>query len=276
MNVNDPEFYQASKFEPDNLEPPRGRGCFFYGCVFAGVGVLIMMTLCGVGGFFAYQAMDQVVTQYTGTEPVPLPKLEVSKEQQAALRDRVAAFRKALDAGEETPPLELSSDDVNALIEQNGDFKDKIYVTLEGDKIKGKVSLPLDKIGENIPIFGRLVMGRYLNGEAELKASLQNGEPIVHIEALSVNGKDLPEEMMAKLREENLAKDAKRNPKNAELVRQLESVEVKDGKVIIKARSKDKRAPAPDDAKASPKPSKEEAPPDNAPAKEADAKKEAA
>lgn len=268
MNVNDPEFYQASKFEPDNLEPPRGRGCFFYGCVFAGVGVLIMMTLCGVGGFFAYRAMDQVVTQYTGTEPVPLPKLEVSKEEQAALRDRVAAFRKALDAGGETPPLELSSDDVNTLIEQNTDFKDKIYVTLEGDKIKGKVSLPLDKIGENVPIFGRLVMGRYLNGEAELKASLQNGEPIVHIEALSVNGKDLPEEMMAKLREENLAKDAKRNPQNAEMVRQLESVEVKDGKVIIKARAKDKRAADADDAKASPKPS-EDGKSDDAPTKKA-------
>jgi hypothetical protein len=269
MNANDPEFYQASKFEPDNIEPPRGRGCFFYGCVFAGVGVVIMMTLCGVGGFFAYKAVDQVVAEYTGTEPVPLPKLEVTKEQQAELRDRVAAFRKALDSGEETPPLELSGDDVNALIEQNTDFKDKIYVTLEGDKIKGKVSLPLDKIGENVPIFGRLVMGRYLNGEAELKASLQNGEPIVHIETLEVNGKDLPEEMMKSLRIENLAKDAKRDPKNADMISKLESVEVKDGKVIIKARAKDKRAADADAHEASPKPSEDGKTPAAVPAKPA-------
>ena len=267
MNVNDPEFYQASKFEPAHIDAPRGRGCFFYGCVFAGVGMLIMISLCGVGGFFMYKSLQNVVVEYTGTEPRPLPKVEVTKEEQAELRERVAAFRKALEAGDDTPPLELSSDDVNALIEQNGDFKDKIYVKLDGDKIKGQVSLPLDEIGENIPIFGRLVIGRYLNGEAEFKASIKDGEPIVRIESIEANGKTLPEELMKSLRTENLAKDARRNPENAEMFDKIESLEVKDGKLIIKARSKEKPSAPPENG-AIPKPSAEAKPSSTEPPKE--------
>jgi len=259
MNANDPEFYQASKFDPVHIDQPRSRGCFFYGCVFAGVGMLLVMLLCGVGGFFAYRSMSDLVAQYTGTAPRPLPKVEIPPEKQAELKDRVNAFRKALDTGEETKPLVLSSDDVNTLIQENADFKERIYITLEGDKIKGQVSLPLDKIGENLPIFGRLLLGRYLNGEAELKVSLHDETPIVHIDSLEVNGQQMPEQMMTELRRENLAKNATRDRKNAEMISKLESVEVKDGKLIIKAHSKARRDSAKEDAEKS-KTSSEDAP----------------
>ena len=67
-------------------------------------------------------------------------------EQRQVLKDRVEAFRKAVEAGTPTEPLVLTSDDLNALIEENPDLKGKIYVKIEGDEVKGQVSIPLDKL----------------------------------------------------------------------------------------------------------------------------------
>jgi hypothetical protein len=43
---------------------------------------------------------------------------------------------------------------------------------------------------------------------------------------------------MANLRQQNLAKDATKDPDNAEMIRRFESIEIKDGKIIIKPRPK--------------------------------------
>ena len=101
---------------------------------------------------------------------------------------------------------------------------------MEGDKLKAQISLPLEmlKIG--------MLKGRYLNGEAELKASLSAGILVVTLESLEVNGKRPPEKFLAELRKQNLAKDAYDNPKNAEMIRRFESLEIKDGKIILKPR----------------------------------------
>jgi hypothetical protein len=80
--------------------------------------------------------------------------------------------------------------------------------------------------------------GRYLNGEADLKASFDNGILIVTLDSLEVNGKHLPDEIMNGLRQQNLAKDAYKDPKNAEMLRKVDSMTIKDGKIIIRVRAK--------------------------------------
>jgi hypothetical protein len=148
------------------------------------------------------------------------------------LNERVEAFRKAIDSGTPTEPLVLTSEDINALIEENDNLKGKVYVTIEGDKIKGQVSIPLTDFVD----FG-MTRGRYLNGEADLKASLKDGVLLVTLESFEVNGKRPPADALANLRQQNLAQDAYKNPKNAEQIRKLESLEIKDGKLIIRARA---------------------------------------
>src|SRR5262249_31633184 len=119
----------------------------------------------------------------------------------------------------------------------------RIYVSVEGDKLKGQVSLPLDVFKVS------MLRGRYLNGEADLKASLQEGVLIVTLDSIEVNGQTLPEEILTNLRQQNLAKDAYKNPKNAELIRKLESLEIKDGKIILKVRAKPAEKTEPPPAK---------------------------
>lgn len=56
------------------------------------------------------------------------------------------------------------------------------------------------------------------------------------MDTLSVRDKPLPEKFMAGLRNKNLAEDAAKNPKNAELLAKIESISVRDSTLRIKAK----------------------------------------
>jgi hypothetical protein len=233
MSTNDPEFYQAPKFTPEQYQaPPRQRGCFFYGCIIASVLAVLMAILVGVVLFAGYRFLSGLVNDYTATAPEQLPKVEMPVEKRQTLQDRVKAFRKAVNDGTATEPLVLTGDDINALIDETAELKGTVYVKIEGDELKARVSIPLDKLP--MPMF----KGRYLNGEADLKASLFDGELIVHIDAIEVNGKRPPEAVMTDVRKQNFAKDIAKDPDNAAMLRKLESLEIKDGKIILKVRAK--------------------------------------
>jgi hypothetical protein len=62
----------------------------------------------------------------------------------------------------------------------------------------------------------------------------------VTLESIEVNGKDLPAELMNGLRNQNLAKDAYKDERTAEEIRKYQSIEIKDGKLIVKARDQTK------------------------------------
>jgi hypothetical protein len=239
MATQDPEFYQAPKYSAEyEGSPPKQRGCFFYGCVIASVLAVLLLIALAVGAFFVMRFFSGVVEQWTSTAPMELPKVQVSEEDRRSVRERVDAFRKAVDAGNAVEPLVLTSDDLNALIEENADFKGTIFTRIEGDKLKAKVSIPLGRLDIG------MLRGRYLNGEAELKASLDNGVLIVTMDSLEVNGKRPPENFMQSLRQQNLAKNAYDNPKNAELLGRFESIQIKDGKIILKPRPRARSTPA--------------------------------
>ena len=59
------------------------------------------------------------------------------------------------------------------------------------------------------------------------------------MQSVQIKGQSLPESIMTQLRAQNLAQDAYRDPKNAATLRKFQSIEIKDGKIIIKARAKE-------------------------------------
>jgi hypothetical protein len=249
MATQDPEFYEAPKFSPEYYEPiPRQRGCFFYGCVIASVLMVLLLIALALGAFFFYRLATQIRDEYTSTAPAELPKIEISEEELNSARQRIETFRAGLDSNSPVKPLVLNSDDLNALIEQNPDLKGTVYAKIVGDKLKAQVSLPLDRFE-----FGFL-KGRYLNGEAELKASLMNGFLLVTLDSFEVNGKRPPEDFLKNLRHKNLAEDAFKNEKHAKLIGRFESLVIKDDKITIKVRPPDKNSPEESGDKAPAKP----------------------
>ena len=80
--------------------------------------------------------------------------------------------------------------------------------------------------------------GRYLNGEADFKASLIRWRPHRHARLDRGQRPNSPRRFHEGIRKQNLAKDVYKDEKNAEMIRKLESLEVKDGKIILKVRAK--------------------------------------
>ena len=212
-------------------EPRKGRGCFFYGC-------LTLVVLFVVGSLATYfgvrYAINRLVAQYTAPAPMPVPRVEAGPEEIRAVQERFRAFADALQAGRPTPALSLSERELNLLINhapQAGEFKDHVHVAIVGNKLRGTLSLPLESLGL------RQLKNRYLNGVAEVKASLENGILLVTLDALEVNGRPVPERVMAGIRTQNLVKDLYKDAASVELLKKLEALVVEDGRLLIKPRA---------------------------------------
>ena len=204
---------------------PR-RGCLFYACV-AGMVSLLAILLAGLLGLHELRGM---LDKYTENQPMPLPTVEMPSTELRQLEDRVDLFRDDVRAGRPASPLTLSSREVNALIQHDADFKalqGKVYVAIEGTRLKAQISLPMQELG--LPRF----RGRYLNGTGVFKMSLRNGFLDVRAEDLTVKGKPVPPTYMDAIRKQNLAAGANDNPRASVGLNQLQNIELKDGQFIL-------------------------------------------
>lgn len=215
--------------QPAYDEPPPQRGCLFYGCLISAILAILFLIAAGLILFFMYHLLGDVIKEYTATEPRTLPAVEVPTEKRREVQERWNRFDDALEHGTATEPLILSAEDVNILISNRPDLAGKFHVSIEGNRLRSQVSIPLEKL----PVFG-LTQGRYLNGEAELKAFLRDDILVIVFQSLEVNGKHLPEHIMNGLRAQNLAGDVHKDEKTARKIRNLESIEIRDGRIIIR------------------------------------------
>jgi hypothetical protein len=207
--------------------PPKARrGCFFYGCL-AGILCLTIMLAAVLLGL---HQLKKMLNQYTDTQPMALPEVQMSREQMEQVVKRVGAFRDAVQAERPTPRLALTADEINAVIATDPNFQPwhgKLYVSIEGNLVKGRVSVPLADVGLS------RFRGRYLNGEGVLAVSLQDGRLHVTAEQILVKGRSLPGAYMDAIRKTDLAAGAQNNPDAAAALGRLDSIQVQDGKLVI-------------------------------------------
>ncbi len=208
----------------------KPRSFLFYAAVVAGVLLLASVLTTGALALYA----RSMIIAYTDAAASPMPVAELATADYEALEKRVEAFRTSLRDSSEIPELVLSADEINALLARKSDATDRVSdmlrITVEGDKIGGQVSLPLDKIGFPLPA------GRFLNGSATFKITMENGVLIVTAESLTLKGQPVSQALMDQLKNENLARNAYRKPKTAEILRKIESIQVKDGRIYVKPR----------------------------------------
>ncbi len=256
--MNDPQFDPAPpELKPIDAgfgpEPPaKQRGCFFYGCIIALI-LLVIALICSLaGGYLAYAWYKNLINTYTSTAPAKLPEVKISDEDRKALKERMDAFKKSLDAGDGAE-LVLTADDLNAMISDDKNFAGTAYVTLKGEEISAQVSIPLDKWP--IP----LGAGRYFNGSGTFTAKIIEGELFVNLQDIEVNGQKLPDNLKPQFRQENLAKSVNDNPDAYRYIRKFESLKVKDGKIYIKAKARAKDEPVEESEKSKVEDSEKEA-----------------
>jgi hypothetical protein len=214
----------------DPAAKPR-RGCFFYGCITGLVLLVLVLGALMVGLHY----VKKMVNQFTDAQPMELPTVQMSQDEIKQLKQRFDAFEQAVREQRPAQPLELTADDVNALIASgtNGQaLKGKFYVSLQDNQLKGEVSVPLPEVGLG------LFKGRYLNGSATFNLSFRNGALAVSPQTIIVRGKPLPETYMQEIRKQNLAAGLTNEPKAVALLQGLEDIQVKEGKLVVVPKEK--------------------------------------
>ena len=215
-----------------NDQPPKPRrGCLFYGCITGVVLLVIVLGTLMVGLHY----VKTLVNRYTDTRPVELPTVQVSQAEAAQMKERFEAFQQAVREQRATKPLVLSADDINALITSGGEqqaWKGKVYVSLDGDQLKGELSVPLQDVG--LSAFA----GRYLNGSATFNLSFRDGRLSVTPQTILAKRQPLPDVFMQQIRKQNLAIALTNDPSAAAVLKGLEQIQVKEGKLVIEPKEK--------------------------------------
>lgn len=217
----------------------KTNSCIFYGCLTMVI-VFIVLTVAAILG--ARYGIKKLVNTYTSPTMATLPAVNYTPDEYQTLTNRLESFRVESDTSTGEVTLELSAQDINILIQtQEGikDFKDHFYVEIDKDTISSQLSVPLDRLE-----IGAL-KGRYLNGKAGLKVEVVNGRLDIRLDSLEVNGAPVGGSFMGQLKNENLAKDVQMSPEEEKIMKRVEKLSVKDGKVIIKVKPKAANTNAP-------------------------------
>ena len=200
------------------------RGCFFWGCLTLVLLGVIVGGCTGIAAYFLYKAAIDA----TSTTPVPVEVYTLKPGEAEDLTKRLAEFERAAGAGGPAT-LELSQDDLNAYVSSNDELKNwagKAYLRVEGDQVFMDVSVPLD----DVPFLS----GRYFNGVLGVKLGLVGGRLIAFPETAIVNGKPVPDDLMKQFREQDILKTTRRRGGIADFNTKANSLEVRDGKIILR------------------------------------------
>src|SRR5260221_3331870 len=215
----------------DDQTPKPRRSFLSYGCL-AGLVFMLMVVL---GGLFGLYYAKKMFRDFTDSTPMALPQTQMSRAEIDQLEQRIETFRQTVRTGKPTPPLILTSDEINALIANDSDFgalKGKLYVTMSGDNVKGQLSVPMDSVG--LPLF----KGRYLNGTGTFNVSLHSGRIRLSTMSFLVKGKPVPEVYMEQIRKNNLAEGINSDPRATAALDRLQDIKVQDGKLVVIPKSK--------------------------------------
>ncbi len=226
-------------------EQPRERGCFFYGCIIAIVLVVVLIIVTIAALYMGYRYVINQSIKYTDTVPMPLATVKLDEAQLKSLKERYQAFHKALEENKPADPLVLTGPELTSLITEGildeGDddmksLKDKVALSINGDKIVGQISVPLSGLPKGL---GELE-GRYINGEAEFTLKLEDDKLDVRVKSLKVKGESIDPNNIG-MGSKNLAESVSDDEDEEERLSKIESITVKDGKLTIAAKPPEKR-----------------------------------
>jgi hypothetical protein len=209
----------------DSQPKPR-KGCLFY----LGIIAAISLVMLALGAFFGLRYAKGMVNQLTDAQPVQLPTVQLPEAQMFQLHDRVTTFREGVRDGDAVEPLELSADELNALIETDpmlARLKNHLFVIINSNQLSAQISFRAEDVG-----LMRL-QGRYVNATGVFDVAIRTNELQITADSLSVRGKLVPRNIMREVSAENLADRFNQDPKVSVGLRKLQAIEVKDGKLII-------------------------------------------
>jgi hypothetical protein len=163
--------------------------------------------------------------QAIGQAPASVPGFTASDAQIQSVHERCEDFEQKARAAQPAE-LELTADDVNTLIATNQDLRGKMFVSIDGDRLRCQASVPLGQlIGRSSYYFNGDIVGELKNAE-----SLEN----LQLSGISVNGQAVPPDLLNwKYRSKRL-RDYLVEYRNGSGVG---TIEIREGKLTLRSRT---------------------------------------
>lgn len=219
--------------------PPRKSGCGLGG-LGCGLGCLIAVAACVAlvvfGVVAAKNYFQKMVNDYTATEYVPIAAPEASPGKVASALEKLDSYSTGMAGGGSPVTLTLTGEELNLILWNHPDFTPvagMINVAIEGDVLSSEVSLNFDELPMPKGFFASALQGKFFNGEISLKGGMEAGYPALYLEALTVNGKEVPDAFLARVKPQNLLQEAAKSPELSAFFESIEDLRIEDGLLII-------------------------------------------
>lgn len=194
-------------------------GCMAKGCLILCV-FLIFIGLAGVGGVIF--GLRVVKSSYFPTSRVHLPEVTSTQEEQDAANAKWNEFEQAAREKRQAH-LEMTADEVNALIASNPELRGNAMVSIENEVATLRLSFPLDRIS--------WMRGRYANAECTVQ-SAENGNPgELRIANVRLNDKPVEDEYLNWRGPWSLRRALERWTERENLT----TLEIRDGRVVLES-----------------------------------------
>src|SRR5262245_25126821 len=213
--------------------PPRrkGLGCFGRGCLILLVFVIVLAIACFSGMYWGlhrhsalfYGSYWMAKTRSLAEAPTPIPEFNASNQQIQLSQDRWQEFEQKTRAGQ-SAEIELSADDINALIATSEDVRRKLFVSIDRDQLRLQASVPMGQF------FGR--PGYYFNGDVIIE--LDGAQPLdgPRFRRITINGEQVPTDFLNWKYSSRQLREYLTEQGNAY---EIDSIEIRDGKVILRS-----------------------------------------
>lgn len=215
--------------------PPRrkGLGCFARGCLIVLI-FAIVLAIAGVAGLYwglhrhsalFYGSYWMAKTRSIAEAPTPIPEFNASDQQIQLVRERWQEFEQKTRAGQPAE-IELSADDINALIATTEEVRGKAFASIDGAQLRLQASMPIGGF------LGR--PGYYFNGDViiELEGAQSLDNP--RVSRLTINGQQVPADFLDWKYRSRQLREYLAEERNAY---EVGTIEIRDGKVILRSRT---------------------------------------
>jgi hypothetical protein len=207
--------------EPPPPQPRKGLGCFTKGCLILIAFVILLAAAFAAGTYFAVRFLR---SEYFPAQHIELPASVATAEEQQAVRARWDTFEAAARA-HQPARIELTADDLNALVASEPTLRAKAQVSIEQNLAHLRVSVPLDAIP--------WLRGHYVNGECTVQSAPDGNPADARVRSIVINGRPMREELLGwQWRSWSL----RRYMSDWSSERNLDRFEIIDGKVILESK----------------------------------------
>jgi hypothetical protein len=163
-------------------------------------------------------------TRSLAQAPTPVPEFNASGQQIQLVQERWQDFEQKTRAGQ-AAEIELSADDINALIATNEDVRRKVFVSIDGNQLRLQASVPIGRF------FGR--PGYYFNGEVIIELMGVQSLDGPRFSRTTINGEQVPTDFLNWKYSSRQLREYLADQGNAY---EIGTMEIRDGKVILRSR----------------------------------------